>query len=208
MTKKVIVLGDSSYKAPFISENFEVIDRTRLKEADLVCFTGGTDIDPSIYFEERTSYINFLDYSRDEIEIQIFEECKKRKIPMVGICRGAQLLFALNGGSLIQHVTNHGSSHSIITKDGQKMIATSSHHQMMMDERIKSIGADVLAWSEKNLSTVYIRDKKFSSPKRELEVVQFKRTRSLCHQPHPEWMNNESPYYRYFFDTIDNLLEN
>jgi GMP synthase-like glutamine amidotransferase len=99
---------------------------------DLVVFTGGSDVDPSLYDEEaiKESYTN---PRRDEYEKKIYDECLAAKVPMFGICRGHQFLHVMNGGKLYQDVTGHaGGIHDIIDLDNNETIpnASSIHHQM------------------------------------------------------------------------------
>lgn len=99
-------------------------------EADVVVFAGGADIDPALYGHKNVASYTYPE--RDKIEQWTFNECIKNNICMYGICRGAQLLHALNGGTLWQDVNNHGRSHDIIdTEWGVIVESTSIHHQML-----------------------------------------------------------------------------
>ena len=83
---------------------------------------------------EKKMYYHFQIQTRDIYEKAIFEEACKNNKNIIGICRGSQLLTALNGGKLIQDVTNHAlaSGHNIrILDEDIIMTATSTHHQMM-----------------------------------------------------------------------------
>lgn len=203
---RVKVLGDGSYESIFNEEDgFSAVERS----PDVVCFTGGTDIDPEIYGAGRNIRTGFPDFDRDTRERQVFDLCKRNKIPMVGICRGSQLLCALNGGKLYQHVKGHGMPHEMRTHDDRNMIVTSSHHQMMnpWNERGALLdGAQLLGWSVRR-STTYQEVTEVDPPPVDPEVVYFSKTNSLCHQPHPEWMQYDAPYRRYFFETIHKYLE-
>lgn len=121
--------------------------RKSIKDVDLVIFEGGTDVNP-LYYGLTTNEIfattDSPDKTRDLRENLIYDICANRKIPMLGICRGAQFLTIKNGGKLIQHVTNHSVSHRIKIHvpefmDFNNIEVTSSHHQMMsirnMDKR-------------------------------------------------------------------------
>ena len=205
MSKKVLVLGYGSYCTIFLEEGFDVVDEYD-KDLDLVVFTGGTDISPDIYSEKRTPYTSNSDDLRDSHEVGLFHQAVSDGIPMVGICRGAQLLCALNGGKLIQHVMGHACDvgHTIYTGDGKQMQATSSHHQMMQPDG----EFELLAWASGvgngHLPNSLSRDD--DGLLIEPEVVYWPGTQCLGHQPHPEWMKYNSEYYKYFFDTINKYL--
>lgn len=70
--------------------------------------TGGHDIDPSIYKQtnERGLSRN-IDNLRDKFEREILDVALKNQIPILGICRGLQLVNAHLGGSLFQHIDYH-----------------------------------------------------------------------------------------------------
>ena len=107
------------------------------------------------------------------------------------ITKPAQLLNVLNGGKLFQHVNGHGTYHTMSTSIGMDIRVSSSHHQMMrMGE-----GGEMLGWSN-NLSSVYkTADGLWEEEvEREPEVIYYKSTKSLCIQPHPEWMDDSSDF--------------
>jgi putative glutamine amidotransferase len=77
----------------------EVLDRV-----DGLVLVGGADVDPARYGEtaaERTSAPRAL---RDEWEIALAEAALRRDVPLLGICRGLQIINVALGGSLHQHL--------------------------------------------------------------------------------------------------------
>lgn len=213
---KVRVLGGGDYKAIFDAEpGYEVVED---KSFDLLVFTGGTDVSTSLYHQERHPYTHIPDTKRDQQEQDFYRFCRLNRIPMVGICRGSQFLTVMNDGSLYQDVSGHGTPHEIETSDGRVMVATSSHHQMMnvWSAWGEIVGrAEILAWSSVKRSDSYEVSSEIDGmggiiyldpPPVEPEVVLFPRTRCLCHQPHPEWMQTDAPYRRYFFETLNDLM--
>ncbi len=64
---------------------------------------GGTDIYPELY--EQSPKVNYkYDRMRDERELKWLKYADKARIPVIAICRGAQLLNVFNGGTLHMHV--------------------------------------------------------------------------------------------------------
>ena len=129
MNKAFIVLGNRfGEKQVLQAYGFSVAET--MGEADFVVFTGGEDINPSLYGEavHRSVYFN---NRRDEAEIRAYEQAVVLKKPMLGICRGAQLLNVMVGGSLYQDVNHHSGGHSITNDEGENFLTTSVHHQMM-----------------------------------------------------------------------------
>lgn len=83
---KVFIVGSQyGYGQLFIKRGHEIT--IEMRDADLVCFTGGEDVSPSFYSEKphiRTYYNNV----RDAVERAVFNNCITKELPMVGICRG------------------------------------------------------------------------------------------------------------------------
>ncbi|GGD07273.1 gamma-glutamyl-gamma-aminobutyrate hydrolase family protein [Halopseudomonas salina] len=68
---------------------------------DAVVVTGGHDIDPVLYAEEPEVHPKY-DPERDTLESAVIDDALIRGLPLLGICRGAQLLNARRGGNLFQ----------------------------------------------------------------------------------------------------------
>jgi len=172
---------------------------------DAVVFWGGQDIHPSLYHHSPSKYTQAGPgpSHRDIFEWNAMKYCKLHKIPMIGICRGAQMLCAAAGGWLIQHVTSHNNgSHSMITSDGVVMNTTSAHHQMLYPFDVNHI---VLAKASHPLSHVYLNgyDTEVDMKgKPEIEAVWFPDIRGLGIQGHPEWVGNDSEYAKYCNDLV------
>ncbi len=69
--------------------------------------TGGTDIDPARYGAEPHPELLPIETRRDELELELFTEAVERNVPVLGICRGIQIVNVQRGGSLHQHVEPH-----------------------------------------------------------------------------------------------------
>ena len=67
-------------------------------------FTGGQDIAPSLYGEEKMSICGDCSPERDIMEKLILDEALKRDKPVLGICRGIQFINAYLGGTLWQNI--------------------------------------------------------------------------------------------------------
>ena len=174
------------------------------EKVDLVVFGGGSDIHPILYGHAVThSHVssNKEMSTRDMIEVQLWKTAQKYKIPILGICRGAQLACALSGGALIQTARGHaGGDHTIFTVDGKELQMSSAHHQMMVPLATKH---ELIAWA-KNLSegrAGYDLDKLGVIPdefyEKEPEIIYFPDTHTLAVQGHPEFMSTESRAVKY-----------
>jgi putative glutamine amidotransferase len=86
-------------------------DQGRDFDYDGVVITGGHDVDPVLYAAEPEVEPNH-DPARDAFESGIIDEALRRRVPLLGICRGAQLLNVRLGGSLFQELASRRSKTS------------------------------------------------------------------------------------------------
>lgn len=71
-------------------------------QLDGYLLTGGHDVDPQLYGAEKTELCGVLCKQRDELERHVYDLAWQQDKPVLGICRGLQLLNVLQGGSLYQ----------------------------------------------------------------------------------------------------------
>lgn len=65
-------------------------------------FTGGHDVGPSLYHQRKSENCGMTNKERDELEQHFFERAYALDKPMLGICRGIQMINVLLGGTLYQ----------------------------------------------------------------------------------------------------------
>ena len=113
----------------------QVKDSSDLKNDGVLLLWGGEDISPRLYGEKPNEYV-YTDYpsSRDVLELSLIQRARSLNMPIIGICRGAQLLCAVAGGTLLQHIEAHGWNHPVTLLDEGlvEISCNSSHHQMML----------------------------------------------------------------------------
>lgn len=178
---------------------------------DAIVVWGGEDISPSLYGEKVSQYCYAADQPsrRDIYEVNSCKMAIERGIPIIGVCRGAQLLCAMAGGKLVQHVTNHGRNHPITTIDGREMITSSVHHQMMYPWDVKD--HKLIAWSKAKLSTMYIGGDDEDMDHLHMgyvepEIVFFPSIKGLAIQGHPEFMDEEHTFVKYCNELVRDYL--
>jgi putative glutamine amidotransferase len=81
----------------------EGIDET-LDSLDGIVFSGGSDLDPAHYGEEAHPETVGIHEQRDRAELELMKAALDRDMPVLGICRGIQILNVARGGNLIQHL--------------------------------------------------------------------------------------------------------
>jgi len=69
-----------------------------------VLLTGGDDVAPARYGEPADPTVVEVNPARDEFEIGLVSEARRRGLPILGICRGVQILNVACGGSLVQDI--------------------------------------------------------------------------------------------------------
>jgi putative glutamine amidotransferase len=111
-----------------------------VRSVDIIIFPGGIDVHPSLYGENVT-FSQECDIAFDNWQKKVFEFALKHKKPILGICRGFQLINILLGGRLEQHIDGHNQNlqkiprsqdyHYIISSDKshEKIFVNSLHHQ-------------------------------------------------------------------------------
>ena len=77
---------------------------TILSRLDGLIFSGGGDIDPAIYQGVSHPTIYNVDLERDRSEISLAKLVLATNIPLLGICRGLEVLVVATGGSLVPHL--------------------------------------------------------------------------------------------------------
>lgn len=122
---------------------------------DGLILAGGSDIDPSWYGAEPHAETRRPVLERDSFEIEIAHRAWERDLPVLGICRGMQLINVSRGGTLIQHLPDEyghedhrrfpgsfdGSDHDVrltpgslaARAAGEEIHVTKSHHHQGID---------------------------------------------------------------------------
>ena len=131
---------------------------TLLETLDGIIFSGGDDINPLLLGEEPLPQLHSVCPKRDEPELFLAREAFHRQIPMLGICRGIQVMAAALGGKVWQDIYVQGegakikhsqdmprynASHTVNLKEGsliqstfgnkQTLAVNSFHHQAVSD---------------------------------------------------------------------------
>lgn len=214
-----------TYKVFFTDSSFSIFSTEKfighrisitkdIEEADLVIFTGGADVSPSFYGQSENNKTS-TSILRDIKEYHYFKKCLNKNIPMIGVCRGAQFLCVMSGGSLIQHVEGHSGRHSMelsydpFGKGTTEITVTSTHHQMMDLREMSENDYMILGYSL-SLSKVYEGEKEVDQKESlvnwsnsimnldkkdtvvEPEMVYFPSTNCFCMQFHPEYAEFEN----------------
>ena len=138
---------------PITSEEVEL--KAVLKVVDGIIMTGGEDIAPHLYGEEPIPELGKVYAERDEFDLKLIKMAVEKKLAVMGICRGVQVMNVAFGGTLYQdipvqlpesrvkHYADYGSDkiHKIKIKKGsclgeilgESVVVNSTHHQSVKD---------------------------------------------------------------------------
>ena len=126
-------------------------------ELDGLVLTGGYDVAPDRYGEERHPKVKEIDSERDAFEIALLTDAIALDLPVLAICRGCQVLNVALGGSLRQHIEDRSHAadyrsegypsqwHTVRLAPGSRLrelygadeIETNSrHHQAVLPETV------------------------------------------------------------------------
>ncbi len=159
-----------------LTEDKELI-RAYAAEFDGFIFTGGGDMDPSLYGEEILPACGRIAAERDAFEMALLTEVTALKKPVLGICRGMQVMNVFCGGTLWQdyasqlemeapHCTKdeNGATHHPVRlsgwmKDliGEERIMTNSYHHQSVKEPGRDL--EICAFSEDGIAEAMIHTK-------------------------------------------------
>jgi len=117
-------------------------------EFDALCLTGGEDVEPARYGAAAEPMTETIDAARDALELGLLATARARDLPVLGICRGLQVVNVGYGGSLAQHVEGHREangpivSHVAVPAAGSRLAAAcgaspfsvnARHHQAVAE---------------------------------------------------------------------------
>lgn len=132
----------------------ESIIETYVEKIDALILSGGHDVYPINYKEEPLQKLGEVYPDRDYFDFKLLEYAIKKDIPILGICRGFQIINVYNGGSLYQDLSyrsentfkhNQGHSSDLVTHtitikkdtklfsliEKEKILVNSFHHQVL-----------------------------------------------------------------------------
>lgn len=87
-----------------VAENLEDV----IHRLDGLLLIGGMDLDPTKYGQEPDRRLEATAPERDEFELALTSATFKANVPVLGICRGLQIMNVANGGTLHQHLLDVG----------------------------------------------------------------------------------------------------
>jgi putative glutamine amidotransferase len=156
----------------------ELLDRV-----DGLILSGGGDIDPAAYGAEPHAETSLVSPERDAFELALTRRAVERDLPVLGVCRGIQVLNVAFGGTLLQHLPEHvghaehrrvagsfdGNDHDVSLTDGslaaraagELVHATKSHHHQGIDVLGEGFVATGISTLDELVEAVELPDRRF-----------------------------------------------
>ncbi|HET7467194.1 MAG TPA: gamma-glutamyl-gamma-aminobutyrate hydrolase family protein [Candidatus Dormibacteraeota bacterium] len=165
---------------------------------DGLLLPGGWDVDPSLYGEKKDEKVGPIDRELDETELRMFQQARERELPVLGICRGQQVINVAMGGSLVQHlddhdIRDHGRSHlahTIEVKPGSELGRAAGEHKIRVNsfhhQAVKSLAPGLHQSATGEDGTV--------------EGVETDDGLIVAVQCHPEELTTDLPWARKLFE--------
>ena len=99
---------------------------------DGVILSGGGDIDPIHFRRDRHPKTGGISPERDDLELRVFAAARERGLPILGICRGLQLINVAMGGTLIQDIPDERPSSSQHRQDHDGLARNDVSHPVTL----------------------------------------------------------------------------
>lgn len=99
----VVQAGGIPFIIPFNTDEKVIADQ--INQIDGLILSGGHDVDPLNYHQEPRQKLTETFPQRDFFDLKLIEFAEKRNLPILGICRGAQILNVYHGGTILQDLS-------------------------------------------------------------------------------------------------------
>lgn len=133
--EKIQAAGCLPLVLPFTED--EALIRRMAELCDGFLFSGGEDIDPVLYGEDVLPECGALSRERDDFELALMAQADRLGKPMLGICRGVQVMNVFYGGSLWQDLESQKGLEKALHSPGH--YAEQHEVRVLPDTRLASI---------------------------------------------------------------------
>lgn len=122
--KSVLEAGGTPLVIPAFEDTNALL--SMLDRVDALIFSGGGDINPLYLNEEPSRELSSINPARDAQELMLARLAANRQMPILGICRGIQIMMAAFGGKLYQDIYKEAGATLKHSQDTERHVATHS----------------------------------------------------------------------------------
>jgi putative glutamine amidotransferase len=153
-----------------------------LDRIDALILAGGSDVDPATYGARRHPETNSAWPERDRFELALARRALERELPVLGICRGMELLNVALGGTLVQHLPDllgHGEhrhtpgsfgDHDVRLEErslaarvvGAERVTVKSHHHQGVERLGEGLVASGWSLTDELVEAIELRGRPFA----------------------------------------------
>ena len=218
--KKTIILSKAStnYINWIEDDNIIILDAYTIKNtdsilvlADGIILTGGEDINPLQYNDTiNLAVCGDINYQRDTLERNLFDFALKNKIPLIGVCRGMQMMNVASGGTLYGDIPSEIGTTVVHRNNGEVM-----HEIAIVDtcSFIFPIGTDtfmVNSWHHQGLKDISenlrIIARSFDGLPEAVVMEKSTHPFMIAVQFHPERLRKDNPIHQKIRDSFYNSM--
>ncbi|BAP84768.1 glutamine amidotransferase [Paucilactobacillus hokkaidonensis JCM 18461] len=172
---------------------------------DAVFLIGGEDSDSQLYGEQPDPLLGEIDQQRDLFELAIYHQAREQHKPILGICRGMQLINIAEGGNLYQDIKlaridqplKHDQQPTVVTAETQqiKIQANSWLRPLLGDKhQVNSVHHQIVHQLAPTLQVAA------NSADGVVEAIESQDHEVYGVQFHPEWLTKTDPAMQTIFD--------
>lgn len=192
-TLGIVLYNDDAHLGALFDKTLTINRGEEVENCDAILLHGGTDIASGLYGElphPRNQNRSGKPSHRDNVEMDCVSAAVRKGIPIFGICRGLQLLCALDGGTLIQDLpSSFNGETDMVTFTGEVKSCPVSHHQAVV---VRPGRTEVLAWQKETMLPYAVR---------------FKKMNAFAVQGHPEWAYKDSSFVQFWIEQCKGMLK-
>jgi putative glutamine amidotransferase len=169
-----------------------------LPNVDGLLLPGGWDVDPALYGEPKDEKVGPIDRELDDTELRLFQQARERELPVLGICRGQQVINVAMGGSLVQHLDDHDAralgrshlAHTIEVDPDSELGRAAGEHKIRVNslhhQAVRKLAPGLMQTAHGDDGTV--------------EGVESEDGLIVAVQCHPEELTTDLPWARRLFE--------
>ena len=183
-----------------------------LTKLDGLILAGGGDIEPQIYNGSHHETVYAVDHERDRFELTLAELALAQAMPILGICRGLQVLNVVSGGDLIPHVPDYFGADTAHRHETEQKSSRHSVEVVANSKLAIALGVtntEVTSWHHQAIRTVAPHWQVVATaPDGVIEAIEhIYHPWAIGVQWHPEMANGDTAQTRLFQALIKAILK-